>query len=60
MDTVFVHKMWDEQEISKITGKKTPFPLLNHNCACIGKATASLAKKKAWIYVVGSLLTLKE
>ncbi len=37
MDTVFVHKMWDEQEIVKIVGKKTPFPLINDNCACIGK-----------------------
>ncbi len=37
MDTVFVHKMWDEQEISKIAGKKTPYPLLCDSCACIGK-----------------------
>ncbi len=37
MDTVFVHKMWDEQEISKINGAKTPYPLLNDNCACVGK-----------------------
>ncbi len=37
MDTVFVHKMWDEQEIVKVVGKKTPFPLLNDNCACMGK-----------------------
>ncbi len=37
MDTVFVHKMWDEQEILKTVGKLSPYPLLTDNCACIGK-----------------------
>ncbi len=37
MDSVFVHKMWDEQEISKLIGEKTPFPLLSDPCAHIGK-----------------------
>ncbi len=38
MDSVFVHKMWDEQEISKMIGEKTPFPLLSDACGHIGKA----------------------
>ncbi len=37
MDSVFVHKMWDEQEISKMIGEKVPFPLLSDPCGNIGK-----------------------
>ncbi len=37
MDSVFVHKMWDEQEISKASGAKLPFPLLSDPCGDIGK-----------------------
>ncbi len=37
MDSVFVHKMWDEQEISKLIGEKIPFPLLSDSCAQLGK-----------------------
>ncbi len=37
MDSVFVHKMWDEQEVSKIIGSNVPFPLLSDACGCLGK-----------------------
>ncbi len=37
MDSVFVHKMWDEQELSKASGKPLPFPLLSDPCGNIGK-----------------------
>ncbi len=37
MDSVFVHKMWDEQELSKSSGAKLPFPLLSDPCGDIGK-----------------------
>ncbi len=37
MDSIFVHKMWDEKELSKISGKTNPFPLLSDPCGEIGK-----------------------
>ncbi len=37
MDSVFVHKMWDEHEISKMIGESIPFPLLSDPCGRIGK-----------------------
>ncbi len=38
MDSIYVHKMWDEQEISKMTREKMPFPLLADTCGEIGKS----------------------
>ncbi len=37
MDSVFVHKMWDEKELSKVRGSSNPFPLLSDPCGNIGK-----------------------
>ncbi len=37
MDSPHVHKMWDEHELSKLSGTTNPFPLLCDSCANLGK-----------------------
>lgn len=36
-DSVFVHKMWNEHELSKMIGKNIPFPMLSDQDGSIGK-----------------------
>ncbi len=36
-DSVFVHKMWDENELKKVTERETPFPMLSDASGEIGK-----------------------
>lgn len=37
MDSVFVHKMWNDHELSKMIGKDIPFPMLSDQDGSIGK-----------------------
>ena len=37
VDSVFVHKMWNESELSKMVGKDIPFPMLSDGGGKIGK-----------------------
>lgn len=37
MDSVFVHKMWNDNELSKMIGKDIPFPMLSDQDGSIGK-----------------------
>lgn len=37
VDSVFVHKMWNENELSKMLGKDIPFPMLSDQDGSIGK-----------------------
>ncbi len=37
-DSVYVHKMWEEQELSKVTKQHVPFPMLADSCARIGQS----------------------
>lgn len=37
VDSQFVHKIWDEQEISKMAGVKVPFPMVTDSAGMIGK-----------------------
>lgn len=36
-DSVFVHKMWNDHELSKMIGKNIPFPMLSDQDGSIGK-----------------------
>lgn len=36
-DSVFVHKMWNDHELSKMIGKDIPFPMLSDQGGEIGK-----------------------
>lgn len=37
VDSVYVHKMWNEHELSKMIGKDIPFPMLSDQDGSIGK-----------------------
>lgn len=37
VDSVFVHKMWNDNELSKMVGKDIPFPMLSDQGGTIGK-----------------------
>lgn len=37
VDSVFVHKMWNDNELSKMIGKDIPFPMLSDQDGSIGK-----------------------
>ncbi len=37
VDSVFVHKIWNDNELSKMTGKDIPFPMLSDQDGSIGK-----------------------
>ncbi len=37
VDSVFVHKMWNEHELSKMIGKDVPFPMLSDQDGSIGR-----------------------
>lgn len=37
VDSQFVHKIWDEQEISKMAGVNVPFPMVSDSSGAIGK-----------------------
>lgn len=37
VDSVFVHKMWNDNELSKMVGKDVPFPMLSDQDGSIGK-----------------------
>lgn len=37
VDSQFVHKVWNEQELSKMVGKDVPFPMLSDQDGSIGK-----------------------
>lgn len=37
VDSVFVHKVWNDQELSKILGKDIPYPMLSDQGGNIGK-----------------------
>ncbi len=37
VDSVFVHKIWNENELSKMIGKDIPFPMLSDQGGYIGK-----------------------
>jgi alkyl hydroperoxide reductase subunit AhpC len=37
VDSVFVHKMWNEHELSKMINKDIPFPMLSDQDGSIGK-----------------------
>lgn len=37
VDSVFVHKIWNEHELSKMIGKDIPFPMLSDQDGSIGK-----------------------
>ena len=37
VDSVFVHKIWNENELSKMIGKNIPFPMLSDQDGSIGK-----------------------
>lgn len=38
MDSRFIHKMWEEHELSKMTGGNMPFPMLSDVGGAIGTA----------------------
>ncbi len=37
MDSVFVHKVWNDNELSKMVGNDIPFPMLSDQDGSIGK-----------------------
>ena len=37
VDSVFVHKVWNDNELSKMIGKDIPFPMLSDQDGSIGK-----------------------
>lgn len=37
VDSVYVHKMWNDHELSKMLGKDIPFPMLSDQDGSIGK-----------------------
>lgn len=37
MDSQFVHKVWNDAELSKIAGKNVPFPMLSDSSGAIGE-----------------------
>lgn len=37
MDSVFVHKMWNDNELSKMIGKDIPFPMVSDQNGNIGR-----------------------
>jgi alkyl hydroperoxide reductase subunit AhpC len=37
VDSVFVHKVWNDNELSKMIGKDIPFPMLSDSSGEIGK-----------------------
>ena len=37
VDSVFVHKMWNDNELSRMIGKNVPFPMLSDQDGSIGK-----------------------
>ncbi len=37
VDSAFVHKVWNDQELSKMVGKDIPFPMLSDPAGSIGK-----------------------
>jgi alkyl hydroperoxide reductase subunit AhpC len=37
VDSVFVHKMWNDHELTKMIGKDIPFPMLSDQDGSIGK-----------------------
>lgn len=37
VDSVFVHKVWNDNELSKMIGKNIPFPMLSDQDGSIGK-----------------------
>lgn len=37
VDSTFVHKVWNDQELSKMVGKDIPFPMLSDQGGTIGK-----------------------
>lgn len=37
MDSQFVHKVWNDVELSKIAGKNVPFPMLSDSSGAIGE-----------------------
>jgi peroxiredoxin (alkyl hydroperoxide reductase subunit C) len=37
VDSVFVHKIWNDNELSKMVGKDIPFPMLSDGGGTIGK-----------------------
>lgn len=38
VDSVYVHKIWNEHELSKMIGKDIPFPMLSDQGGSIGKS----------------------
>ncbi len=46
-DSRFVHKMWQEQELSKMVKGGVPFPMLSDAGGQIGQYTASMTKPPA-------------
>ena len=37
VDSIYVHKMWNDYELSKIINRDIPFPMLSDQDGCIGK-----------------------
>ena len=45
IDSVFVHKMWDDNELSKMVDGGVPFPMLSDAGGKVGRFSEYLMKK---------------
>ena len=48
VDSVFVHKMWDDHELSKMVKGGVPFPMLSDGGGKVGSIFASISKMPVW------------
>lgn len=37
VDSIYVHKIWNDQELSKMLGKEMPFPMLSDQSGAVGR-----------------------
>jgi alkyl hydroperoxide reductase subunit AhpC len=55
IDSMFVHKMWDDHELSKMVDGGVPFPMLSDAGGKVGKLFGVLTKVPVWKTGAGSL-----
>jgi alkyl hydroperoxide reductase subunit AhpC len=55
IDSMFVHKMWDDHELSKMVDGGVPFPMLSDAGGKVGKLFGVFNEGPVWKTGAGSL-----
>jgi peroxiredoxin (alkyl hydroperoxide reductase subunit C) len=48
VDSIYVHKMWNDHELSKMINKNIPFAMLSDQDGSIGKMYGIYVKTAVW------------